>query len=701
MVTILEYLNFSFRNKLPVIYQSEVAECGLACIAMIASYYGYKIDILTLRKQFSISLKGSRLQDLIDIGGKLRLSSRAVQLELNNLRYLKTPCILHWNLDHFVVLKKVRQNSIIVHDPAIGIVKYKISEVSKYFTGVALEITPGVSFEKKKNKTKLHLSDLWSSTIGLVFPLIQMLLISFALEFFLIISPWFMQFVLDEVLVVKDIPLLYVLTIGFSFLAIIKVIASYVRSYIILFLSSILNIQFAANLARHLFKLPLEFFQKRHMGDIVSRFGSMQSIQYKISTDFVEGIVDGVMVIITLFIMFLYSHILTTIICVALLLYVIVRIVLYEPFRRMNQESLIVAAKENSIFMEGIRAILPIKIFGKESQRENIWKNCYVEKLNANIKPLKLGLIYRLCQDFFFNLEYIIIIAIGAKTVINGDLTIGMLIAYFSYRQQFVEKAQSLIDKIFTYKMIDLELERVADIALSEPEKTFEEDMRISKSIQGDIRAENLTFRYSEQDPYVFKNVNFEVKAGESVAIIGSSGCGKTTLIKVLMGLIVPSSGEIFIDNVSIARIGLRNYRSQTAAVMQEDILLSGSIAENICFFDNHPDHDRIYDCAKLASIHDDIITMPMGYHSLVGDMGTTLSGGQKQRVLLARALYIQPKILFLDEATSHLDFNSENIINKHIKQLGITRIIIAHRQETINIADRIINMEELIKKCS
>ena len=682
-----------------MIQQAEVAECGLACIAMIASYHGYETDLLTLRRQYSISLKGSRLQDLIDLAQKLKLLSRAVKLDLEDLKHLKTPCILHWDMDHFVVLKKVRGNNVTIHDPAIGVVKYKMAEVSKHFTGVAMELTPTIDFEKKKNRTKLHLSDLWGSIKGLTLPLVQIVLVSLALEVFAIVSPLFMQFVVDDVLATKDISLLYILAIGFGMLTVIQVVTGYVRSWIILFMSNVLNIQLIANLVRHLFRLPLEFFQKRHMGDIVSRFGSMSAIQSKISTDFVEGIVDGIMVILTLVMMLVYSRILSAVVIAALVLYTIVRFSLYPTFKRMSRESLIASAKESSIFMEGIRAILPLKIFGKETQRENIWQNCYVEKLNAGIRPLKLGLVYKFYQEIFAGLEYIIIVILGAKLVMSNDLSIGMLMAYFSYRQQFVGKAQSLISKIFDYQMITLELERVADIALSEPEKDLLAEAQTDRSLQGDILVKNLAFRYSEQDPYVFKDINFAINRGESVAIVGPSGCGKTTLLKVLMRLLPPSLGDIFVDGADVGRMSLQNYRSQIAAVMQEDTLLSGSIAENICFFSAKPDYERVYACAMIAAIHEEIVQMPMAYQSLVGDMGTTLSGGQKQRVLLARALYSQPKILFLDEATSHLDSNNEHVINQHVKQIGITRIIVAHRMETVNIADRVIDLEKMIRE--
>lgn len=699
MIDIVKRLNFSFGKKLPMILQTEVAECGLACLAMIASYHGYETDLLTLRRNFSISLKGSRLQDLIDIGRKINLLSRAVKLELEDLKYLKTPCILHWDMDHFVVLKKVSGKTVTIHDPAVGVVKYAMSEVSKHFTGVAMELTPSQDFTKKKDRTKMYLSDLWYAVKGLKLPLVQIVLLSLALEVFAVVSPLFMQFVTDHVIATNDFPLLYVLAIGFGLLMIIQYATEYARTWIILYLGTTLNIQLTANLARHLFSLPMEFFEKRHMGDIVSRFGSIGEIQKKISTDFIEGIVDGFMVLVTLVVMLFYNYFLSFIVFGALLLYIFLRVIFYPTFRLKNQEALVVGAKENSIFMESIRAILPLKIFGKEAQRENVWQNCYADKMNTGIHISKLGLIYRSLHEVIFGAENIIIIILGATAVMHHEFTIGMLFAYISYRGQFVSKAQGMVDKVIDYKMISIHLERIADIALTDPEKDTRGETLTPRVIQGGISVKNLAFRYSEQDPFVFKNINFEIKPGESVAIIGQSGCGKTTLMKVLLRLLKPSTGDIFIDGVDINKMSLQNYRSQIAAVMQDDTLLSGSIADNICFFDTKPDIDRIHACAMIAAIHEDIIHMPMAYQSLVGDMGTTLSGGQKQRVLLARALYAQPKILFLDEATSHLDTHNEGIINHHVKHIGITRVIVAHRKETVNIADRVIDLEAMIRE--
>lgn len=691
-------LKFSFGKELPMILQTEIAECGIACIAMIANYHGYETDLLSIRKHFPITQRGTNLQDLINLAKKFNFSSRAVKLELEDLRNLKIPCLLHWDMSHFVVLKKISDNSAIIHDPAVGVIRYTISELSKHFTGIAIEFTPTINFKAIKDRTKLRLADLWSSIKGLKLSMVHIIFISLALEVFAIIAPLYMQFVTDDVILSKDYSLLYVLAVGFGLLIIIQTVVGYARSWIILYLSNTLNIQLAVNLIRHLFKLPISFFEKRHLGDIISRFGSMSVIQEKISTALIESVVDGIMGIVTLIMMLIYSRILSFIVFGALLLYVILRVSLYSAMKTQTQESLVAVAKENSVFIESIRAILPLKIFRKETLRENIWQNSYINKLNSNIRLSKLGMIYQFLHKIIFGIEYVLVVLFGALEVMKGSFSIGMLFAYISYRQQFVARAQSMVDKIIEYKMITLHLERVADIVLNEVEKDDNKNFISKAPIKGDLEVKNMSFKYSEQGSYIFKDLSFNIKAGQSVAIVGPSGCGKTTLIKVMMNLLTDVSGDILVDGKAIDKIGINSYRSQIAAVMQEDILLSGSIAENISFFDDKLDMKRIHAVATLAVIHEDIMQMPMGYESLVGDMGSSLSGGQKQRILLARALYANPKILFLDEATSHLDKNNESIINKNIQKLGITRIIVAHRKETVSMVDKIINLKEYQK---
>lgn len=695
-----ELLQYKWRGKLPIILQTEVAECGLASVAMVANYYGHKFDLSSLRRKFSTSSKGATLHGLIQLADNIQLSSRPLRLELHELSQLKTPCILHWDLNHFVVLKEVKGNKITIHDPALGVRVYSLDVVSKHFTGVALELTPTPDFKPEKIARKAKLSDFWSRIRGVKRVLIQVLVLSLLLQVFAIISPFYMQLVIDDVVISQDLELLLVLAMGFGLVMLINIVVTALRSMVILFMGTQLSIQMAANLFRHLLKLPMNYFEKRHIGDVVSRFGSLENVKQLLTTGLIEAVVDGVMAIGLLVMMFVYSTALGFIVLGTVILYVALRLLLYRPFHQLNEEQIVAHAKQSSNFMETVRGIQSIKLFGNEAQRQTVWQNHYADTMNAGIKIGKLNITYSLLNGLLFGLENIIVIYIAATQVIGGFMTVGMLYAFMSYKLQFTSKSSALVDKIIQFKMLSLHMERIGDIILEEKEN-FAEGHEPMEGAVGEILLNKISFRYSGNEPSILDNLSYRIKAGESIAIVGSSGSGKTTLLKVMLGLLEPTSGKVMLDGRDIHHIGLRNYRDVIGTVMQNDQLLSGSIAENICFFAPDFDIKTIKSCAKMAAVHEDIMQMPMAYNTLIGDMGSSLSGGQKQRLLLARALYKQPRILFLDEATSHLDIALEKVVNETIKKLNITRVTIAHRPETIAMADHVVTLSKgkLIKQ--
>lgn len=685
----LELLRFSSRRRLPIILQTEMAECGIACLAMVASYHGHEIDLNTLRRQYPISLRGTTLHGLMHTADKMDFACRPLRLELEQLDQLRTPTILHWDMNHFVVLKSVSKKFIIIHDPAQGERKITMEEASKHFTGVALELTPTSKFEPKDEVRKIPLWMFWHRIVGLKSAMVQVFLLSIALQIFSLISPLYMQLVVDEVLRSYDMHFLKVLALGFTLLMLIELGTSALRSVLLMSFSSMLNIQMATNLFRHLIRLPLPYFEKRHIGDIVSRFGSLSQIEKLLTTGIVQAIVDGIMAITTLIMLLVYAPFLALLVLTALGLYTIIRLLWYRPLRNITEESIVTGAKESSNFMETIRATQSIKIFGKETQRQILWQNRYADKINTGIRLGKMKIIFTSMNSLLFGIENIIVIYFAAKLVMAGSMTVGMLYAFLSYKSQFTSKALALIENFIELKMLGLHLERLGDIAL-EKQEVQESGLQDPPQLKGAIHLENVSFRYSDEEPYILKNVNLTINPGESIALVGPSGCGKTTLMKIMMGLFIPQEGKIYFDGIPLDKLGIQNFREQVAAVMQNDQLLSGSISENISFFDPQIDFPRVEQCATFAVIAHDIARMPMTYNTLIGDMGTTLSGGQKQRVVLARALYKQPRILFLDEATSHLDVALEQAVNAAVKQLQITRVIIAHRPETIRSADRI-----------
>ncbi len=683
-------VRFLKSRKLPVLLQTEAAECGLASLAMVATYYGHKIDLNTLRQRYPISLKGLGLEGLMKIADRLHFSTRALRLELEELKNLQCPIILHWDLNHFIVLKTVKYRSIVIHDPAKGEQVLTFDEVSKHFTGIGLELIPTKEFKQKNEEKKARLSDFFERISGLKRILFQVLILSLLLQVFTIAAPFFMQLVIDEVVVSQDTELLTILSLGFLFLMLIRVGVTALRSLVVINMGALLNIQLANNLFRHLIRLPLAYFEKRHIGDILSRFGSMDKIKEMLADEIVVAVVDGLMLVGTLAMMFIYSPTLALIVITSVSIYGLFRFSVYLPFRRLTEESIVAGAKESSNFMETIRAAQSIKLFGNEAQRQSVWQNLYADTLNVGIRIGRLEVGYVVVNGLLFGIENVLVVYWAAQLVISKQLSVGMIFAFMSYKAQFTEKASSLIGQAIELKMMGLHLDRLGDIVMTEIEPDPHSDFS-TRTLTGDIKLENISFRYSDTDPTIFTNANLDIKAGESICLVGPSGCGKSTLMKIMLGLIDSTEGKVLVDGVDLNVFGIRNYRQQIASVMQNDQLLSGSISDNISFFDPNFDQNEIEKYSRIAAIHDEIMRMPMGYNSLIGDMGTTLSGGQKQRVLLARALYKKPRILFLDESTAHLDIYLEQEINSNIAQMNLTRIVIAHRPETIDFADRVI----------
>jgi ATP-binding cassette, subfamily B, bacterial CvaB/MchF/RaxB len=687
----VSFLSFTGRGRLPLVRQTEAAECGLACLAMVASYHGHRVDLNTLRRRYPVSLNGVTLRALIQVASQLHLLGRPLRLEPGHLRQLRLPAILHWDMSHFVVLKSVSRSGITIHDPASGEKSLSHAEASKHLTGVALELSPTESFVREDERAKLPLSVFWTHLTGSGHALVQIFVLSVVLQLLLLASPFYMQITIDEVIARGDVDLLVVLALGFALLTVIRAATSAIRGLVLLVVQNVVQFQLGARLFHHLIRLPTSYFEKRHVGDILSRFTSLQPIRTLLAENMIAAVLDGIMALLTLAMIFVYSIQLALVVLTALVLYAFLRLALYRVLWLRTEQTIQATAQENSTFVETVRAIQSLKLFNRESEREGQWLNRYADVANANVRLGRVKLAFTTMNDLIFGLEMIITVYLAARFALSNALTVGMIFAFMSYRQHFTEKAVQLVEKGLEFRILGLHLERLSDIALSPLETGHDRPLAYTRPIEGRIELRRVSFRYSEADPFVLEDINLDIEPGEFIAIMGPSGGGKTTLMKIMLGLLEPTSGEVLIDGVALPTLGARPYREQVAAVMQEDQLLSGSIADNICFFDPEFDEERMIRSARLAGIHDEIMMMPMTYNSLVGDMGSSLSGGQKQRVLLARALYREPRILFLDEGTAHLDLDNERHINESLHQLGMTRISVAHRPGISAGANRVI----------
>jgi ATP-binding cassette subfamily B protein RaxB len=692
--SILRELRGSRRGQLPLIMQAEAAECGLACLAMVASYHGFHTDLAALRARFHVSSKGMTLAGLAQMADALQLASRPLRVELEDLKTLPAPCILHWEFTHFVVLERADRHGLTIHDPARGIRKVSYAEAARHFTGVVLELSPSSAFAPAEERRRVRLRDLMGQIKGLRRSVGQILLLALALEVFAVIGPFFMQWVVDDVVTSADRSLLTLLGAGFILLILVQQAVAALRSWAVLHASTQLNFQWLTNVFTHLLKLPSSFFEKRHMGDVYSRFQAITSIQRTLTTSFVEVILDGIMSVATLLMMLIYSPLLAALALVAVGLYGALRWAWYRPLRNATEEQIVHAARQQSHFLETVRGVRAIQLFSRETERRSAWLNLLADQVNADVRTQKLNLAYRAVNAALFGIERIAIIWIAALLVLDNHFSVGMLFAFIAYKDQFAQRVSGLIDKAVELKMMQLQGERLADLVFTAPESTPPARLGADGAVTPSIELRNVRFRYADCEPYVLDGVNLKVEAGECVALVGPSGCGKTTLLKVMLGLLQPQEGEVLIGGIPLRNLGALAYRRLIGTVLQDDQLFAGSLLQNICFFDSPPDENRAMACARLASIHDEIAAMPMGYNTLIGDMGTALSGGQQQRALLARALYKQPSILFLDESTSHLDVARERVVNAAIQNLKLTRILIAHRPETIAMAERVIRLD-------
>ena len=694
--SIFRRINFSIRNKVPVIIQSESTECGNACLAMICGFYGKDIDLFNFRNTYGSSSHGTTLNALATVAQKAGLKTRALSLDIAEIGELRLPCILHWSLNHFVVLVAVKGKRFVINDPALGRRVVHRKELSENFSGIALEAWPDSGFVQEKQRSRLKLRELMHNIVGLKSALTKILMLSVVIETVNLLLPMGTQVVTDHVITAHDENLLLVICVGLMFFTIFKTWVSMLRAWVSLKLNTLTDVQWKTSFFDHLIGLPLAFFEKRQLGDIQSRFASLDTIRSTFTNSIVSGIIDSIMTIGLLVMLSLYGGWLVWVVLGFTLCYAAMRAITYKFYRAINEELIVKRARSGSHFMETLYGIATIKSLNLKNRRSQHWLNTNIDVSNAGLKQTRFDMLFGGINTFINSADQVVILWLGAQMVMDNTMTIGMYMAFNAYRGQFAQRAASLIDLTMQLKMLSLHNERISEIVYSEPEaespvrKIFADDVGVSLDVQ------NLAYQYDLLSKPVFSNVNISVAAGESVALIGASGIGKTTLLKVMSGLLTPERGDIFIGGFDINKIGINNFRSNIDCVLQEDRLFSGSIADNISGFDEEMDRALLVDCAMRCNIHEEIQRMPMGYETIIGELGAGISGGQKQRLLIARALYQKPKILFMDEATSHLDINNEKMVNAAIESLNITRIIIAHRPSTIASADRIIDLAKL-----
>ncbi len=684
---------FTPRHSLPMIFQAEANECGLACLAMIVSYYGRATDIRSIREASNLPAFGASLKHLTRAAAAAGLKSRPLKLELADLPRLATPAILHWDLDHFVVLKKFSRGKAVIHDPATGIRKYPLRELDGHFTGVAVEFSQAREAVAAEPPRRLKLGDLVSFSHGIARGMALILLLSLLVQACALLSPLYLQLVIDQGLARGDMDLVLVVALLFGLLMLARIALGHVRSLVTMQFSMRLGFEMVSGLFEHLLNLPLRFFERREMGDLVSRFSSAEKISALISQDMITVLVDGLLSLASLALLYVYSPMLATVCLGFVVAAALIKLCSLPGEKLRRQETIVRAAKSESRLMENVRWASVVKNYAIEEQRAADWQNHYVNSANAGYQLGTFQLWFGSGQGLLFGVEQILVIFLGAQLISAGGLTIGQLMGFIFLKQHFSSSVLAMLPKLAELRLMQLDLERIADIALEAVEETDPLGQFPRRAFSGKVSGEGLCFRYSADETPIFEALDFALEPGETLVITGPSGCGKSTLLKLIAGLEPPTAGRIRYDGGPLRKLGLANLRSAAAAVLHNDGLLAGDIAYNINLEDEPHNQPRLEDACRRACILEEILALPLGFNTRVGELGNSLSAGQVQRVLLARALYKRPKLLLLDESLACLSDAVAGRILENIAELRIAIVLVTHNPALARLGSKRIEL--------
>ena len=676
------------RRNLPMVFQSEASECGLACLAMIRGYFGGQSDLHQLRAQARLGGDGISVKSLLDVSNHYALTGRAIKFELRELPELRLPAILHWDWDHFVVLKKVSRKSATVFDPAVGIRHYSVRELPLHVSGIAIEFTPMPDFQQAEDRPRLSVGNLLKGSVLDSAVFLKLALMSILIQAFALLTPLYLQLVIDQTILKGDVDLLLVVASCFLILFGLKTLLTYLRELQVMSLGNRLGFDLITGLAKHLFSLPLTYFERRDSGDILSRFDSAGKIKQTVTQDLVTVVVDGVFSICALLLLYWYDSDIATVVLLAVFLVCGINFFAVLKERGFREDVLVQGAKQQSRFLESMRHVATVRVFGVEKQKLEHWEDSYIEQLNAGFRLSSHQLNHGTLKSLVLGAENILVIYLGAQGVISNSITLGQLMGIVFLKQHFISSVSAMIPKLAELKLLRLELDRVAEITAAEPELEEQGCGLVSHSLASDIEIRNLSFRYHDKQAAILNKFSCQIRHGQLTALIGNSGCGKSTLIRVLLKLLPLQDGKILIGRKCLTQFTRKDLRREISAVLHGDGLMAGDLAYNISL-----DH-RDYDSKKLSSlcqglgILELIDNLPMGFSTQIGEMGNSLSAGQVQRILLARALYREPSMLILDEALANLNLAAAKDMLDFIRSQGITTIIVTHNKSLIEYAD-------------
>ena len=683
-------------RKYPFIEQQSSSDCSAACLAMISRYWGKRLSINYLRELIGVGRSGSSLKSLARAAEAIGYHARPVRASLSRIAEQNNPWIAHWQGDHYVVVYRIKDDRILVADPAEDKRELSTSKFSAGWTGYALLLEPTENLyeapEEKRSLTRFFKLLLPYRSIGIL-----VILASLLIQLLGLVSPLFTQIILDQVVTNKSQSTLNVLVIGMLMFGSLGIGLSAIRSYLLSYLANRLDLTMIGGFVNHALNLPLKFFESRRVGDIITRVQENQKIQQFLIENLLLSWLDFLTGFVYLGLMLYYNWQLTALILLLIPPIVLLTLAATPLLRKISREEFNATADQNSSLVEMMSGISTVKAVAAEQDLRWRWEDLLTKQLNIDFKGAKLAINLGLLSGLINSIGGALLLWYGASLVIKGQLSIGQYVAFNMMKGYIISPVLVLVGLWDELQEVLISVERLNDVFETKSEESGRASKIILPKLRGSLRLDNVTFRYDrEEEKNILQNISLDVAAGQTIAIVGRSGSGKSTLVKLIQGLYHPITGQVTVDGHNLKHVSLKSLRSQMGVVPQDCFLFSGTILENITLYRSEFTLEQAIASAKLAEAHAFIQALPLGYNTKVGERGDSLSGGQRQRIAIARAFLGNPPILILDEATSSLDTESERRFQDNLTRLSRQRttFIIAHRLSTVRNADCIIVLD-------
>ena len=679
-------------RQIPLVRQMSATDCGAATLAMVLRYHGKEVPLGEIRQALGVGRNGTTVSALLRAGRVYGLRGRGVRAEIDDVSALPCGTILYWEFRHYVVLERVSTNSVRIVDPAVGRRNVPVGELRRAFTGVALIFEPSEAFKPGKAKTR-RAWGLLKQVFECRGLLARVVSTSAIIQILSAAMPILTGVLIDRVVPQRNYSLLFLLATAYVVFQLFNALTSFIRAHLLLYLQTQVEASFTLRFLDHLVELPYSFFQQCTAGDLMMRLGSNASIKEILTSTTLSTLLDGFMVSLYLILLMLANVPLTLMVIAIAVARVLLVALMRHKQRELLAETLEISARSQTYQVEMLSGMETLKAMGLEHRAAENWSNLFVDGLNISVRTGRLNAIFGTLQNVLGTASTLAVMFYGTYLVLQGSFTLGTMVAFSALAAGFFGPLTSLISAGVQFQMLETYLDRINDVLDTAPEQK-PGTVALAEKLTGAIWLEGVSFRYAKPDPLILEDISIAVDSGCRLALVGRTGSGKSTLARLMAGLYKPSAGRIFFDGKDLTSLDLRSVRSQLGVVTQDTQLFGGTVRQNISLADPQMGLDQVIHAAQLACIHDEIVAMPMGYETILADRGLSLSGGQRQRLALARALACRPTILVLDEATSHLDAVTEELVNQNLARLHCTRIVIAHRLSTIRDADLIVVLD-------